>query len=107
MAVRAHDLALVHFLEDFLPRSVVKSLGDVELLVAQVIELEDDGIGFAAIRARMRREEIDQQEGAFELKLFLTPASLRDVLFAVRQVMLTPIGGLARAAMVLSLAFVA
>jgi hypothetical protein len=41
---------------------------DVERLVAQVIELQDDGIGLAAVNARMRDEEVEEEAGALELK---------------------------------------
>jgi hypothetical protein len=54
MAVRADNLALVHlFQHDFERDSAVRDGTDVEPLVAQVIELEDDRIGLAAVNARV------------------------------------------------------
>ena len=39
---------------------VHEPLADVELLVAKMIELEDNGIGLAAVRAGMEREVVEE-----------------------------------------------
>jgi hypothetical protein len=59
MAVRTDDLALLDLSEDALPTPVHEPLADVEYLVAKVVELEDDGIGLAAIRAGVEREVLE------------------------------------------------
>lgn len=53
MAVGAHDLALGHLGQDVLPRPVANSLADAEALIAQVIELQDEGVVLPAINTRV------------------------------------------------------
>jgi len=52
MTVCTNDLALCNLIEHALPVSVLKTLGDAELLVPEMVELEHDRIGIAAVRAR-------------------------------------------------------
>jgi hypothetical protein len=61
MTVRADDLALLDLLQHVFPPTCVDGLTDVELLVAQVVELEDDGIRLSALDARVEFEVIDQE----------------------------------------------
>ncbi len=60
MAVSADDLALVHLIEKLTPIPVWQTLGDVECLVLDVVELEDDRIGFAAVDAGVRCKELEK-----------------------------------------------
>jgi hypothetical protein len=53
MTVCTNDLALCHLVEDALPLAISKTRRDAELLVAQMVELQDDRIGLAAVHARM------------------------------------------------------
>lgn len=54
MTVCTNDLALCHLVEDALPLAVSEACGDAEFLVAEMIELEDDRVGLAAVHARVR-----------------------------------------------------
>jgi hypothetical protein len=67
VAIAAHDLAFLYLLEDALPVSVRQSTADIEFLIGQVVELEDDWVGFAAVDARMAGEELDQVLGALDV----------------------------------------
>ena len=60
MTVCTNDVALCHLVEDALPVSVPKALADPELLVAEMVELEDERIGLAAVDARMVAKVVDQ-----------------------------------------------
>jgi len=60
MAVRADDLALRDLIEDALPAPIRQRLGDVEQFVAEVVELQNDCIGLAAVNTRMASEILDQ-----------------------------------------------
>jgi hypothetical protein len=53
VTVCTNDLALCNLVEDALPIPVLKALGDAELLVPEVVELEDDRIGLSAVCARV------------------------------------------------------
>ncbi len=53
MTVCTNDLALCHLVEDALPFAVSKALPDTELLVSEMVELEHDRVGLAAVRTRM------------------------------------------------------
>jgi len=88
MAVRADDLAFLHFDEDRLPVAIGEGLGDVELLVTQVVELENDRIGFSAVNARVFHEVFEKVGRPFEGQRTLTGRGLCDVPALVRQVVL-------------------
>jgi hypothetical protein len=53
MTVCTNDLALCHLVEHRLPTMVPPDRCDAEFLVPQVVELEHDRVGLAAIRAGM------------------------------------------------------
>jgi hypothetical protein len=57
MAVGAPDIAFLDLSEDVRPIGVVPhEVNDRSPLVGSMVELENDGVGFAAIDARMRQE---------------------------------------------------
>ena len=57
MAVRAHDLALGHLRLDHVePHPVVGQAADLAKLVAQVVELQHDGVALAAVAAAVAHE---------------------------------------------------
>jgi hypothetical protein len=58
MAVRANDLALLDLVKDALPAAVAEPLPDREGLFADVIELEHQGVVFAAVDARVPSKEL-------------------------------------------------
>jgi hypothetical protein len=59
VAVPADDLTFLDLSEDRFPWVVRELAADRERLVAQVIELEDDGIRLAAIDARVCSEVLE------------------------------------------------
>jgi hypothetical protein len=79
-------------------------LADRELLVPEVIELEHDGIGLAAVNARVPREECEQARRSLHRERPLSSASLIDVPLFVRAVVLPFICGSTRPAEIVPLA---
>jgi hypothetical protein len=78
VAVRADHLALRDLVEDALPVPIAKGVPDIKGLLAEVVEVEDDGVVFSAVDARMVLEELDQV-GARRSPLrlgFPTPSAL-------------------------------
>lgn len=63
MAVRAYDLAFLDLIENPLPAIALQRVSDRERLVAQVVEVEHDGIVLAVVRARVIGEVLDQVLG--------------------------------------------
>jgi hypothetical protein len=57
MTVCTNDLALADLVEDRLPSVIAHAFGDVEALVAEMVELEHQRIGLAAIDARLAAKE--------------------------------------------------
>lgn len=57
VAIGAYHLALLDLFEDALPGAIAQSLGDPELFVSQVVELQDEGVALSAIEAWMLFEE--------------------------------------------------
>ncbi|HSS42541.1 MAG TPA: hypothetical protein VLK37_08340 [Solirubrobacterales bacterium] len=53
MTVCTNDVALCNLVEHVIPVAVPHSARDVEFLVPQMVELEYDGIGLAAVNARV------------------------------------------------------
>src|SRR3954469_19902343 len=68
VAVGADDFALLYFGEDCVPRHVRQLRSDRERFVAKMVELEDDRVRFAAVRARMKVEVFEQQLRALQRK---------------------------------------
>ena len=63
MTVCTNDLALCNLVEDVLPIAIPDAVGDPELLLSKMIELEHDGIALAAVNVGMLSQEIDQITG--------------------------------------------
>ena len=103
MAVSADDFAFLDLGKHVKPPPRVQVLADVELLVAQVVELEDHRIRLATVETWVRLEVFDQEARSLERKSFFVPPCLRYVLLAVREIVRTPIDLLAGAAVMLSL----
>jgi len=91
MAVRADDLALRDFVEPLTPVFVRQALGDLERLVLDVIELEDDGIRFAAVDAWVRHEELEKGKRPLKTSQFFAYARLLDVALFVGEIVLAVI----------------
>lgn len=104
MTVCTNDLALCHLVENALPGSVSKAIADAELLVSQMVELEHDRIGLAAIHARVLAQIGDQVlDPLSDGSLPASPGRI-DIPLAVRRVVLLLVGGPAGAAVVIPLA---
>ena len=95
MTVSADDLALLDLGEQLVPRLRDELVADVELLIAEVIELQDQGIGFATVSAWMILEELNEKAEPIRAHLPFTPASANDVVGLVRLVVLTASSGAA------------
>jgi hypothetical protein len=93
MAVAAYDLALCDLLENALPVPVGESAANVERLVGEVVELEDDGIAFAAVGAGVGDEEVEKELRPLQVQRVLTGLRLVDVALLVLQVMLPVVCG--------------
>jgi len=82
MAIRTHNLALCHLRQD--PRPVgneVHKSADVQLLVAQMVELEHDRVILAAINAGMFEEILNDSPPILVLQsLRSTPDAVATVL---------------------------
>jgi hypothetical protein len=89
MAVGTDHLALCDLVEDALPASVRQRLRNLERLIPEVIELENDRVGLAAINAGMGAEVLDEVDGPLERQDALAVARLLHIALPVRQVMLS------------------
>ena len=104
MTVCTNDFTLCNLVEDGLPVAIPDARGDAEGLVAKVIEFEHARIRLTAVRARVRREEVEQEPNApVELDV-LPPLGLSDVLGSIGQIVLAAVGGSAWPAVVVPLA---
>jgi hypothetical protein len=92
MTVCADDFTFCDLVEDALPVAFGDPLADIERLLAEMIELEDHGVLFPAVDARIRLEEFDQKTGPLESHPLPMNGCVSDVSRAVGQVMLTAIG---------------
>jgi hypothetical protein len=79
VAVCANDIALGDLVKDGLPAAPADACGDGELLVAEVIELENDRIGLAAVGAGMTAKELDEKGRAFDDEHVFPERRRRDV----------------------------
>jgi hypothetical protein len=100
MTVCTNDLALCNLVEDALPIAVSDALGDAELLIPKVVELEDDKIGLAAVRAGMLAQERNEVVEAFRGDLLLSLSGLIDAAPTIGSVVLLLVRGSTRAAIV-------
>ena len=89
MAVRAPDFALVNFRDQLSQRPPQELVSDVELLVAHVVELENERIGFAAIDARMGLEISNEEGETVRTLLQRSSARSNDISGLVLDVMCT------------------
>ena len=103
VTVCTNDLALCNLVEDALPVSALKALGDAELLVPEVVELKHDRIGLAAVDAWVLSQIGDQILKALSDERFLSSSRLLDVSLTVGAVMLLLVGGAAGSAVVVAL----
>jgi hypothetical protein len=71
MTVCTNDVALCNLVDDASPVPVPETTPDIESLVPTVVEFQDDGIGLAAIDARMLREKNQQISNPFDCKSLL------------------------------------
>jgi hypothetical protein len=103
MTVCTNDVALCNLIKNRLPVPIPDRLRDPEGLFAKVVEFEHAGIRFAAIRARVHGEELEQSfDPSIELSIFPT-LRFGDVARAVGKVVLTAIGGTTWPAVVVAL----
>jgi hypothetical protein len=68
MTISTNHVALCDLIQHGLPAVVAESLGDVEVLVSQMVELEDERICLAAIDARPLAEELYKEGSALHGK---------------------------------------
>jgi hypothetical protein len=104
VAVSADDLALCDLVQNALPPAIVYRGSDRESLVADVVELEDDRVCFAAVDARVRFEVLDEIHGPIAKHLSLQLRRLIDVALAVGLVVLSAVGRAAWPAEIVALA---
>jgi hypothetical protein len=88
MAVCANHIALRNLGKDRLPAPVTKTRGDVEALIAKVVELEDERIELAAVDATTLAKELDKICGALSGERVFSKHGLSDVPLAVLRKML-------------------
>jgi hypothetical protein len=104
MTVCTNDVALCNLVEHVVPIAISDASRDREFLVAQVVELQHDGIGLAAIDARVVAEIGDEEnEPLFELGS-LPPRCSVDVALFVGSVVLLLVPGAAGPAVGIPLA---
>jgi hypothetical protein len=88
MTVCTNDVAHGDLVQHGLPVAVADALRDVEALVPGVVELQDERIYLAAVHARPLAEERYEERGALGGDSSLAPEGVRDVLVAMRCVVL-------------------
>jgi len=103
VTVCTNDLALCNLVEHALPISISKALGNVELLVSEMVELENDRVGFAAVCARVFTQVGDQILEALRDDEPLPRHGLSDISPAVNPVVLLLVLSSTRAAIVVPL----
>jgi hypothetical protein len=103
MTVCTNHLALCHLVEDALPIAVSYPLGNAELLVPEMVELEDHRVALSAIDAGMFAKKRDEILDAFGRHDLLPLPRLVDIPPTIGQVVLSLIQGPARAAIVVPL----
>jgi hypothetical protein len=93
MTVCTNHVALGDLIEDRLPFAVADAFGDVEVLGFEVVELEDQGVGLAAVDAGVAAEELNEVGGSFGDQGLLVEEGFRDVSMFVRGVVFLFVGG--------------
>jgi hypothetical protein len=104
VTVCTNDLALCNLVEDALPLAIPDALSDAELLVAKVVELEDNWIALAAVHAGMLPEIGEEIPQTFSRQRLLSTFCLIDISPPMDPVMLLLVVGPARSAVVVPLA---
>jgi hypothetical protein len=104
MTVCTNDVALGNLVEDGLPVAVAETFGYAEALVPEVVELENQRIGLAAVDAWVLSKERQQSRGALDGRCTLAADSGGNVACAVCGVVLAFVGGTAWPAVVVALA---
>jgi hypothetical protein len=84
MTVCADDLAFRHLVEDSLQWSVEKPAGDAAELVAEMVELENQHVGFAAVHTRVRTQIVDDELHALFSEALAASGGVVDVPLLVR-----------------------
>jgi hypothetical protein len=87
MAVCAHDVTFGDLGKHTLPISIAKALSNREGLVCDVVELQDDGIAFAAVGARVCTQELQQIGNPLLANDSLTATRPIDVKLSIRHIM--------------------
>ena len=92
MAVCANNIALRYLVEDGLPAAPADACGDGKLLVTEVIKLENDRIGLAAVGARMTPEELNEKGRALGDEHVFSTRRRRDVALPICDVVRSFVG---------------
>jgi hypothetical protein len=79
MTVCTNDVTGVDLVEHSTPIALAKTSGDVEVLVPEVIELEHERVGLAAVDAGPRAEELDEISGALGDESLFPAHRIRDI----------------------------
>ncbi len=103
MTVCTNHVAGGYLIENGLPVVVAEALGDIEVLVTEMVELEDERVGLSAVNAGPLAEELDEIGGALRDDRLFSTYGVCNVTLAVRCVVLLFIGCSAGAAVVVSL----
>ena len=103
VTVCTNDLALCNLVEDALPLAVPEALSNAELLVAKVVELEDNWIALSAIDTGMPAQIGEEILQAFSCQCFLAPDRLIDVSLPMTPIVLLLVGRPAGSAIVVTL----
>ena len=86
MAVCAYDVTFVDLIQHALPVSITKALADRERLVGEVVELQDEGIVFPAVDARVCAQELHQIGNPLPADSSLTATCPIDIELSIRRV---------------------
>ncbi len=103
MTVCTNHLAHGDLIKHRLPVAVAEAGSDIEVLVPEMVELEDERVGLAAVNARPLAEELDEIGGALRDERLFSAHRVSDVALAMRRVVLLFIGCPAGVAVVVPL----
>jgi len=90
--------------EHCLPVAGAYAYRDGEVLVSEMVELQDERVGLAAVSARALTEELDEIGHALRDEGLFSASCVRDIALAVCRIVLLFIGRSARTAIVVPLA---
>jgi hypothetical protein len=103
VTVCTNHVARGDLVEDSLPFAIGKALGDAEVLVPEVVELQDERVALAAVNARPGAEQLDEVGGALRDQRPFSAYRVRDITLTMQRVMLPFVCGSARPAVVVAL----